>query len=185
LTKPVKAIFLGEYNIDWNCQAKSQGNYIGAVYNAVMLMQVLNGSPVPFWAGIWDTFGDGTCGITQGTTPYIMPGGYLVAKGVRTIYGTRWRVPINTPRFYTCAVTPSPGQFGLMLVNAGNGLQLNKTVALSHWPVNSTGNGTVEVWQLSRSVPNGSTSMVEVTAGVTAALNFPDPSVTIIISGSR
>jgi hypothetical protein len=175
-----QAIFVGEYNIDWNCRDPNQHKYIGAVFDAVMLMQVLNASPLPFWAGIWDAFGDGTCGIIDHSSFDIYPGGQFISRGVRTIYGPRWNVRTNAAGLLVCAVTPSPGRLGLMIVNIGKGAQSGKTVALSHWPVNSSGNGTATIWQLSHSAQMGSTKALEVKAGITAAIEFPDPSITII-----
>jgi hypothetical protein len=70
-----------------------------------------------------------------------------------------------------------------MFVNAGHG---NKSgpVAFSHWPVNSTGNGTANVWQMNGKTllpgKDGARFTVPMTAGVTGTVSFPDPSVTII-----
>jgi hypothetical protein len=180
LTPGPQAIFVGEYNIDWNCQDPNQHKHIGAVYDAVMLMQVLNRSPLPVWASIWDAFGDGTCGIIDHSSNDIYPGGHFISQGVRTIHGPRWNVHRNAAGLLACAVTPSPGRLGLMIVNNGKGAQSGKTIALSHWPVNPSGNGTANIWQLSRSVPLGSTRALPVKAGITAAIDFPDPSITII-----
>jgi hypothetical protein len=71
-----------------------------------------------------------------------------------------------------------------MIVNPGKGAQNSKTVALSNWPINATGNATANVWQMTSAVQapgqDGTRTTINVTAGVTAPMNFPDPSVTII-----
>jgi hypothetical protein len=180
LAQGPQAIFLSEYNIDWDCKEPHQRKYTGAVFNAVMLMQALDASPLPFWAGIWDAFGDGTCGIIDDPSYAVFPAGALISQGVRTIHGPRWNVPTNSAGLLACAVTPSPGAVGLMIVNNGKGAQRAKTVALSHWPVNSSGNGTARIWQMSPSAQRGSTSTLAVRGGLMAAIDFPDPSITII-----
>src|SRR5262249_12035165 len=139
--------------------AASQHNYVGAMWSARVLIQSINGSPVPFWACIWDAFGDGTCGFVrdpeQGYGPMALtPFAYLHAQGVRTIHGPRWNVPINRAELLTCAVTPAPGRCSVMIVNQGQGDQ-REPVALSHWPVNATGDATANVWQMTESVRVG------------------------------
>jgi hypothetical protein len=174
-----QTIFLGEYNIDWYCSAASMQNYIGAIFDATMLMEVLNGSPCPFFAAIWDSYGDSNCGIIQGSGS-LCPGAYFIAQGVRHVYGPRWKVTTNAAGFLTCAVSPSPTNWSLMLVNRGQGAQNGKTVAISHMPNSSSGTVTANVWQLTQNNQNGSTSTVQMTNGVSASMNFPDPSITII-----
>jgi hypothetical protein len=67
-----------------------------------------------------------------------------------------------------------------MIVNNGEGAQRAKTVAVGHWPMNSTGTATASIWQMSLSAQQGSTSTLAVRAGITAEIDFPDPSITII-----
>jgi hypothetical protein len=182
-----KATMIGGYNADWDCQAASQHNYVGAMWSARVLIQSINGSPVPFWACIWDAFGDGTCGFVrdpeQGYGPMALtPFANLHAQGVRTIHGPRWNVPINSAGLLTCAVTPASGRCSVMIVNQGQGEQRGP-VALSHWPVNPTGNGTANVWQMTQSVrvgEDGNRETVLVRGGISSAMSFPDPSITII-----
>lgn len=175
-----QAYFAGAYNIDWNAAAAEQANYIGAVYAAAYLLQSLNGSPVPFWAALWDAYDDGTSGIIQDPNMAIAPAGAFLGQAVRTVFGARYTVTVNSAGLLACACEPAAGHFGLMIVNAGQGAQNGQKIALSHWPVNQNGNGSANVWQLTSSNGNGATSTVAVTAGVTATMNFPDPSITII-----
>src|SRR5581483_3209130 len=125
--------FLGEYNIDWNCAAQSQQNYVGPIYDATMILEVLNQCAGPFWAAIWDSYGDGTCGIIQGSGT-LSPSAYFIAQGVRHVYGPRCKVTTNAPGFLTCAVSPTSTTWTVMLVNHGQGAQSNKTVAISSMP---------------------------------------------------
>jgi hypothetical protein len=132
----------------------------------------------------------GRCGPASGThlemalvglsITHLMTGGHLISQGIRTIYGPRWNVRTNAAHLLACAVTPSSGRLGLMIVNNGKGAQGGKAIALSHWPVNSSGNGTVDMWQMSHAVQMGSSRALAVKAGITATIDLPDPSVTII-----
>jgi hypothetical protein len=184
LKSNTQAMLLGEYNIDFNVQDPDMLTYVGAMFDAVALMQSINGSKVPFWAAIWDAYLNTNAGIIRSDNS-IVPGGRFLAQGVRTIYGPRWNVPANSAGLLTLAVSPTAGAFGLMIVNAGQGNR-NGTVALSHVPlqsggaINSSGNGTANVWQQSAASPNGAISTVTVTAGITTSISFPDPSITII-----
>jgi hypothetical protein len=176
----LKALFVGEYNIDWNCQDPSQWTGEGATWCARYLLEVLNGSPVPLWAAIWDAWGDGTCGVigdpnTGGSNFGIYPSGQMLGKGGMTLFGPRWTVTADSG-LLTCATTPSAGHCALMVVNAGNGAKAGP-VGLAHWPVNATGNGIAAIWQMTSA--QRTSTQVTVTAGVLQA-SFPDPSVTFI-----
>ena len=130
-----------------------------------------------FWGGAYAS----NCGLMDDRG--IFPIGYWYAQGVRNIYGPRWNVPTNSTGMGTVAVTPSSGRFGLLIYNNGNGTK-NGQVALSHWPVNSSGTAGVNMWQMTSSSNgpgrDGTRSTIQVTNGVTSSINFPDPSITII-----
>lgn len=199
VSRKPNAFFIGGYNIDTACQAAPMNSYVGAIFLAWAIIQSINNSALPFMACMWDGFADGTCGMVTGSAPpddqsgdnyygvnstlRLTPKAYMAGQGVHSVYGPRWQVPTNGSGMMTCAVTPASGRFGLMMVNQGLGNK-SGTVALSHWPVNSTGNGTANVWQINTSqispgIP-GSTSTTIVSSGITGTINFPDPSVTII-----
>jgi hypothetical protein len=178
------------FSWDWDCG--DGGGTIGwgangAMYACKQIMQALDNARFPFFLGVWGGWGNGTCGIITdgggGANPLVTPCGYFFAQGVRHVYGPRYRVPTNSTGMFTCAVVPTSGSFGLMVLNIGNGNK-SGTVALSHWPVNSTGNGTANVWQMtmSQNAPgqDGTHSTVNVTAGVTSSITFPNFSITII-----
>jgi hypothetical protein len=184
-----KACFLGEYNVSWACSGANLINWAGAMFVANTLMPFADNTQVQAWAGIWDAIGDSDCGIiaaedqpprTPGT---IYPNGYLIAKGVRTMTGPRWQVPTNSTGMRTMAVTPAAGRFGLMILNNGQGTR-SGTIALSHWPVNANGTGTINMWRQTTATTgdgvNSTVSVGSVTPGVTASITFPDPSVTIL-----
>lgn len=200
LPRPMVATMVGGYDIDFNCQSPSQNTDVGAVFCARSMIQIANNMNVPSWGSVWDAYGDGTCGLITSPdqagwgffgvddTMKITPKGYMIGAAVRTVYGPRWAVPTNGAGLYTLAVTPAAGAASILIVNAGNGAQVGQSVAFSSWPVNDTGNGTASVWQMSGSAgaapgQDGTRFSVDVTAGVTAPIDFPDPSVTIISVG--
>jgi hypothetical protein len=169
----------------------AMGDYRGAIWDALQKIQSANNSPVGAYIMKWDSALQGEWGFLLDPGPtsanQISPGGYANGKQVRTMIGPRWNVPTNSAGLLTMACTPSDGHFGLMIVNAGRGAQNSRQVALSHVPtgngLNPQGTGTANVWQMtSSSTGDGNASTVAVTSGVTAAMNFPDPSITIIYS---
>jgi hypothetical protein len=180
-----KACFLGEYNVDFSCGASTMRTWAGSMFVANTIMQYVDNTQVQAWAAIWDAIGDSNCGIIaaedQPNSGTIYPNGYLLGKAVRTVTGQRWGVPTNSTGMRTMAVTPAAGRFGLMILNNGQGTK-SGSVALSHWPVNSSGNGTINMWrQTSATTADGvSTPNISVTNGVTQSISFPDPSVTIL-----
>jgi hypothetical protein len=108
----------------------------------------------------------------------VVPGGHFIGAGVRSIYGPRWKVTTNRNGLLVCPVTHD-GHVGVMIVNPGKGNQ-SGPIALAHWPVNSNGNGQVNVWQMKNGGANdGNKSTAQVNAGI-VNLDLPDPSITIV-----
>jgi hypothetical protein len=172
-------------NLSTNGHEAALADYRCAMWDALQHIQCANCSPVQAWNMKWDSALQANWGFLLNPGPntdnQISPAGYANGQMIRTITGPRWNVTQNAAGLLHMAVTPSAGHFGLMIVVAGQGAQNNKTVALSHWPVNGTGNATANVWQMTSSTTaDGAPSTIAVNAGVTSALNFPDPSITII-----
>jgi len=186
--KPTAIMAAG--NIGWQGAVPDQLTVNGAMFLAVNFFNGLSVSPVPLWNGVWDDGAQGTNGIinvdpfNSSSTPRVSPMGYLLGAAVRTVFGPRWNVTTNAAGLMVIACTPPGVHFGVMIVNPGKGAQNSKTVALSNWPINATGNATANVWQMTSAVQapgqDGTRTTINVTAGVTAPMNFPDPSVTII-----
>lgn len=190
----IKATLYGGMGDDWNCTDATMASYIGAMFLCQGAMIAMNTINVPIWMGCWGGWGNGTCGVitdpnnsgasnNNSSVPTVTPKGYWMAQGVRTVYGPRWNVPTNGSGMLVLAATPSTGHFGVMILNIGNGNK-SGSVALSHWPVNGSGTGSANVWQMTSAQTgagmDGARSTVQVTNGVTASLSFPDPSITII-----
>jgi hypothetical protein len=174
-----KAIFCGEYNVDWNCQDPAQRTYEGAMWAATYLVQCLNGAPLPFLAAIWDAFGDGTCGCITDPACGIAPVGSLIGAGVRSIYGPRYQVTVNRNGLLVAATMPGATRASAIIVNGGKGEQTGQ-VALSRWPVNTSGNALANVWQLTANSQGDGAHSFSLASGGLMTLKVPDPSITIL-----
>lgn len=191
----LQAYMIGGYSISFNGlpppQTSADSSYPMALATAKWAIDALNNSRLPVYMCKWthcaDTINDfaGTLDVIDGSGN-ICPAGWFTAQAVRKIFGARWQVLTAPTGFYTLAVSPSYGHNTLLCVNYGGGTQNGKTVAFSHWQGNPTGNGTANVWQLGTqsqtytATDPASTSTLTFTSGLSAPMNFPDPSVTII-----
>ena len=173
-------------NMDSAVADIAMGDYRGAVWDALQHIQCANCSPVFAYNEKWDSALQGPAGFLLDTEPAvgnpITPAGYYNGRAVRTTTGPRWNVPTNAIGFFCIACNPSASDLTMKIVNAGQGSR-SGTIAFSHWPINSTGNGTLNMWQMtSSSTADGNRSTITVTAGVSQTVTLPDPSITIISS---
>jgi hypothetical protein len=167
-------------------------DYRSAMWDALQHIQSANCSPVQAWNMKWDSALQANWGFLLNPGPaganQISPAGYYNGRAVRTTTGPRWNVPTNSPNLFCIACNPSASDLTLKLVVAGQGAQSGR-IAFSHWPVNATGNGTLNIWQMtSSSTADGTRTTLNVGSnagqapGVSAVVNLPDPSITIISS---
>jgi len=188
------ATMMGGYGLDWNCASPADNSYPGALFAAVGFIDSLNAAKVPFWPCKWDAFADGTCGTFTGPGQagqyygvtdkiQITPKGYFLGEGVKKVYGPRLQVSTNTSGMKVLAVSPASGRIGVMVINTDS-TSKSGTIAMSKWPVNSSGDDSATVWQLDKSVvlpgTDGKRFNTQVSKGVTGQLTFPGPSVTIV-----
>lgn len=182
-----KPFFAGEYNI--GCGPPDTNNreqtIIGACYAASTLMQLVDTSNVPVWGGIWEYGPAGNWGVFQpngaeytAASYSVDPQGYLISKGAAVMPGAVANSSAPTGGVNVIATANGTG-FAVMMVNYTTGAKTG-SLALSHWPVNTTGTGTVNVWTLSQAALQGSTTTVAVTAGATANITIPGQSVVIV-----
>lgn len=178
---------------DWDCWGPQLFSYPEAMLHCKCMVNSLNDAKYQFIGCFWGGLAD--CGLMdfpvsgghwQGTG-LTYPIGFWFAQGVRNLTGPRWQVPTNSTGMSTVAVTPATGRFGLLIFNVGSGTRSGQ-VALSHWPVNTSGNATASVWQMTSAQngkgKDGTHTTVRVgtpnAPGVTDTMTFPDPSITII-----
>jgi hypothetical protein len=195
VTNNVKYVSFGGHGTDWNTNDATMASAVGAMWCAQALMIGLNTVKVPQLACCWGGFGNGTGGIVadpgnpgssnnKSSVPTPNPKGYWMKQATKNAYGPRWKTTTNASGMLVTATTPEAGRATIMCLNVGRGAQNNKSVAFSHWPVNASGNGTANVWQMTLAQTgvgqDGVYSTVSVNAGVMPNLNFPDPSITII-----
>jgi hypothetical protein len=154
----------------------ANGTQTASVWYAVqgMVAGTLNNTPIQ---GIWQVSPDGGFQVVDqnGT---IHPSAYMLSRAGQFVSGTAVSCTI-TGSVYTLACKRGSSSFGVMLANY-SGASVSGTVAFSHWPVNSSGNGTVNMWQQTSSNAAGSTTPVTVATGVTSTITLPSMSVTVL-----
>ena len=137
------------------------------------------------WFGFWDIYYD-----TDSDYNMIFPNlsftvgaqYYTLQNLIRCMPGSMVATTSNNGNILVWG-TKSNANFGMTLVN-GNGSSSTGNVGLSHWPVNSTGNGTVTMWQLDASnyTTGGVTTHPVASAGVLSNVTLTPMSVTMISS---
>lgn len=187
------AYHIGGFNMDWSCTAASQHTYCAAVFATLVLIDTLNGANAPARLCIWDSEGDGTCGFvpdpnngyTQGYPQELTPFAYLWGRLVARVTGKRQHVSGGVGGLRTVAVTREDGGASLLVLNAGQGSQRGKEIALSSFPGNAEGDAELEIWQMTNECSgvgeDGNCWGADLTGGK-CVLDFPDPSVTVIAS---
>lgn len=178
-------IILDEYNTE--CTAGNDLRAGTSMGVAALVSTVFNyaasANQNQAWAGIWDLYADGGAAYEMiDLQMNVWPQYYALQQLIAHAPGT---MVSSSSGFggVTCWATVNGGKFFVALVNS-NSSPATGQVALSHWPVNGTGNGTVNVWTYPTNVgadytqrgsPNtpGTMSTVGVTAGVTANITIP------------
>lgn len=202
-------LFIGEYNDNntWGTATGTaapggpepgalntyQQNAAMPVFAANTILSGLNSTTVFTMAGIWSAWEDSDYGIVGGTDNVngagpgytVSPCGYFLSRAAACMYGPRYTINMGTqPATLTAlAVAGGPGatNLGVLLINASTSTDVTGIqVALSKWPVNSTGDGTVTKLEISAANPTGSSSSVTVTAGKTSAITVPACSVVFL-----
>ena len=146
----------------------------------------------PVWCGIWD-LGFDTQNNFNLIDPdlNIYPEYYALQRLIPTMPGNMVNsVQGSTAGGLMSYATKNGANFGVAIINS-NSSPTSGTVALSHWPVNTTGNGTATLWTYPTTqgvglggpvVTNtpGNTTTVAVTNGVTAGITVPALSLAIL-----
>jgi hypothetical protein len=147
-----------------------------AIYSALCLITCGTKVNIPI-AGIWQVAPDGTYpGVMSDGT--ISPALRLLSRAGQSVSGTA--VACNNPsNVQTLACKRGTVGLGVLLTNYGSAAA-SGPIALSHWPVNSTGSGVINMWQQSGSNSAGAITQVTVTAGLTSSITLPANSNTIL-----
>jgi hypothetical protein len=190
-------ILIGEYNQNNTFGTGGQNvfmqNGTGAVFTAKSIVSGLNATNQFTMGGIWSVFQDSDYGQIGGSdnvnagTFQPCPSGWMLSKAGQTMFGTRSNVTVSAGvggTLMTLAVKggPASNAFALMIINASTTSSASGQVALSHWPVNTTGTGTINRFEVGNNNPNGNVTTLSVTAGLVAATTIPPVSVVILYS---
>jgi hypothetical protein len=180
-------IVCGEYDID--CYPPTDPRtftIIGALMcNSFTRKLFQNAGTHPAYAANWELGADGNYGLFQAnsgneyndTGYHIVPKGAFLSKAGSVVAGAE--VSCQSVHGMTSYAVKSGAAFAHVTMNPpGNGSK-TETVALSHCPVNTSGNFTAHVWTQNVANPTGTLSTATVTAGV-VSVTFADSSNTII-----
>lgn len=126
------------------------------------------------WSGCWDLFDDQGANYNWIYTNLSLGAQYYLAqRAIAKIPGNLCRITTNGQSNNLLAwATVSGSNFSVPFVNLSNN-PISGSVALSHWPVNSTGSGTVKFYSYpttdSLNTP-GTETNVSVTNGLTSSI---------------
>jgi len=128
------------------------------------------------WSGAWDLVDDEGAGYNL-ISPTNALGGqyYALQRSIAKLPGSMCNVPTNSQGGnLDVFATVNGSNFGVAFVNVSNN-PISGSVALSHWPVNSTGSGTVKFYSYpttdSVNTP-GTETNVSVTNGLTSQITI-------------
>jgi hypothetical protein len=172
-------IMMGEYNMDCNAQNETrQQGILGPVFAATWMLNGFNANVGVEMGCIWEMANDGAYGIIQNGR--IDPTGYFLSKAGAVMGGKEVRTSFGKSGSHVCLAIQDGGRIGIMIVNYDEGSPITGTVGLSHWPVNNTGNGMINAWELSSANPQGKLSSVTVGNGMTSTVTVPATGIVIL-----
>lgn len=176
-------IFMGEWNIECSAAGEArEQQIIGANFAIRWMSQGLNSNSGVEMGGMWEFANDGTYGAIQGSS--ISPAGWVLGKAGNTMDGNRVTASINAGGSRDILATKNSGAFGVMINNYDQSNAITGQVALSHWPFNNTGTGSINKWEISPAHQSGNLTTLAVTAGLTASMTVPAGSVVILYAGT-
>ena len=160
----------------------TQSQPYGAVYAALMVYGGIKQDLNYQMSGLWDIDGDSWYGaINNQNTGFgnIDTQGWTLGFGGQNLYGTRVgpAAPVvNAAQNLVVLPVLNSTAMAVMIVNYSQTATYSGQVALSHWPINTTGTGTITKTVTTTNPPTTSTLLV--TAGIVASDTFPPLSVT-------
>jgi hypothetical protein len=195
-------VFLGEYNNE--CGASFSDLRAGTSAGAALLVSATMGfastaTRNPAWMGLWDIMDDAGAAYQLIDSSFnVYPQYYTIQRLISSIPTPGTMVGSSSTGTGGSLIAwgvKSGTKFGVAIVNPG-GSAVTGQIALSHWPVNSTGNGTAAYWSYPTSsslgsataTPTGSpvqntpgtVTSVAVTGGLTASVTVPALSCAIL-----
>lgn len=173
--------FCGEYNIGCGPSDTNgrEQNILGACFAASWLMKMAATANPVMWAGIWEYGNSGGWGTMSGRNFVIDPQGYFLSQACMAMPGTMVASADVSGFGLETWSTVDGSHLATLIVNPTTTIR-SGPVALGHWPINTTGNGTIHLWVISAANPKGVVSTVTVTAGMTASISLPGQSVAIL-----
>jgi len=162
---------------------------IGTVYAFMVLYSTWIADPLTRYGGIWDWFGDGTFGLVIDplNNPLSLPAYSVTPTGYALRYARQYMEgqqascsTVGAGSDVKVIATSKGTSFGVLLINRNVNASSSGRIALSHWPLNATGNATIHRFEISPANLTGAPSTLTVTAGLVQSLSLPGRSVTIL-----
>lgn len=183
---------IGEYNLECgasNAELRS-GTSIGACFLASSLLGLQDSTNRTMYGAIWDLMDDSGAAynLIEANTFNLYPQYYTLQRLIRNMPGTMVNCSSGSAAGGVKAwATFAAGTFGVCIINS-NSTPRTGPVALSHWPLNATGNANITQWtypttsSLVNPVPNvpGVVSTLSVVGGMTANVTVPGNSLVIL-----
>lgn len=173
--------FMGEWNIDFAALQPGetrQQQGIGAPFAAKWIVDAFKAHKGFTMGAIWEMLGDGQYGIIREDFS-IDAEGWLLARAGRVMGGNEVSSTFGSSGLHVCLPVMNQGNVGVMIVNWDTAA-ISGQVALSQWPINSSGTGTLTRFEVGVAQPQGADSTIGVTSGITDVLTVPARSVVIL-----
>lgn len=192
-----KPAMQGEFNQNGDGTGNSsQQTNNGMMTNISALYNTWKADPNTLIGAIWDWLGDANYGLigdpANGTPPGV-PGNTVIQTGyalknLRAHMGgpdgtAGTEVAINRLDGALQAIATKNGNnIGLWLINFTGGPSNTGQIAFSSWPINTTGNATLNVYTVNDAHPQSQTTTLAVTGGLSASIQIPANSIVVISS---
>ena len=184
---------VGEYNMDGKPPGDARQEKIqGAVFNSLAVYSAFTADPLLTHGALWDWLGDGYYGVI--VDPHNPPGNALPAYSVMPAgyankncrqYMAGHVVSSTVPSGnLKCLATKNGTRASLWLINYDTAASFSGRIAMSAWPVNRSGNGTLTMLTVSPSHPMTNASNLTVKGGLTRWVTIPAMSVVVLTIGA-
>lgn len=182
---------IGEWSINGGFagnETRTQTN-LGAGFLTSTTMKIAAASITKAWGALWDPYYDTLNDYEYiASNPSFTLGAqyYTLQKLISTMPGSMVSATVGVVSdgsVLAWATKNINGGLGMAMVNA-NASARSGQIALSHWPLSSTGNGTIHKWQLDASnyITGGTPTLLNVTSGLTDSTTLSPWSVTMLSS---
>jgi len=181
---------IGEYNMcgDPGAGERRMTTIYGAIWNILGLYMAFTTDPLTTHGAIWDWYGDGYYGLVidpksnpAGLPAFsVVPAGYALKMCRQYLGGPVVSASARGGNNLRCLVTTQGNSFGILLINFDLAASYSGQITLSRWPVETSGNGTINMQRLDRQHASPWPGTVRVSGGVTDQVTVPPMSIMVL-----